>query len=346
MPEIFDRGISCVVRRAVIIGNGASGAEHQCIGLVRALGLTNSHTLHRVNRPNGGFIDIHLRWLSVPIHKKVDFVLRHIQSNWRRLPLPGILSQLLGDSDPLSPDSKPPVPRKGHGLHALIMDEKPVPEADAYRIAALALEDLDREGPLLIVASGRDTISVAAAVKRLAPEATFVVQIQHPRWGLDRFDMVLAPIHDYHILSPTARQEVPKLLLQWITPQQPPDKHVVLTVGALHHADASTLRAAATAWQSELAPLAKPLLIVDVGFPTRYCRYREDLALELLSALKLILSTCGSYRITFSQRTPSQIVNLLTRELGQHPKVFIWDGRGPNPHFGHLAWGGCICGYG
>lgn len=74
----------------------------------------------------------------------MDFVLRHIQSNWRRLPLPGILSQLLGDSDPLSPDSKPPVPRKGHGLHALIMDEKPVPEADAYRIAALALEDLDR----------------------------------------------------------------------------------------------------------------------------------------------------------------------------------------------------------
>jgi hypothetical protein len=46
MPEIFDRGISCVVRRAVIIGNGAAGAEHQCLGLVRALGLSNSYTLH------------------------------------------------------------------------------------------------------------------------------------------------------------------------------------------------------------------------------------------------------------------------------------------------------------
>jgi len=42
----------------------------------------------------------------------------------------------------------------------------------------------------------------------------------------------------------------------------------VLTIGALHHADASTLRAAASAWQSELAPLAKPLLIVNVGGPT------------------------------------------------------------------------------
>lgn len=46
VPEIFDRGISCVVRRAVIIGNGAAGAEHQCIGLVRALGLSKTYTLH------------------------------------------------------------------------------------------------------------------------------------------------------------------------------------------------------------------------------------------------------------------------------------------------------------
>lgn len=43
--------------------------------------------------------------------------------------------------------------------------------------------------------------------------------------------------------------------------------------------------------------------------------------------------------MTFSRRTPTQIVNLITRELGDHPKVFIWDGRGPNPHLGHLAWG-------
>ena len=42
MPEIFDRGLSCVVRRAVIIGNGAPGAEHQCIGLINALGLADN----------------------------------------------------------------------------------------------------------------------------------------------------------------------------------------------------------------------------------------------------------------------------------------------------------------
>lgn len=339
MPEIFDHGISCVVRRAVIIGNGAAGAEHQCIGLVRALGLSNSYSLHRVNRPKGGLLNAYLRWLPVPIHKQLDFLFRHIQSDWRRLPLSSILSRLLGDSGSSSLETRPAQPRVDYGLRALTLDDKPVPEADASRIAALALEDIDRDGPLLVVASGRDTVSVAAAVKKLAPEATFVVQIQHPRWGLDQFDMIVTPLHDYHALSPAARQEVPKLLLPWITPQHPPDKHVVLTVGALHHADASTLRAAATSWQSELASLAKPLLIVNIGGPTRHCRYGEDLALELLSALKLVLTTCGSCRMTFSRRTPTQIVNLITRELGDHPKVFIWDGRGPNPHLGHLAWG-------
>lgn len=35
------------------------------------------------------------------------------------------------------------------------------------------------DGPLLVVASGRDTISVASSVKRLAPENVFVVQVKH-----------------------------------------------------------------------------------------------------------------------------------------------------------------------
>lgn len=37
---------------------------------------------------------------------------------------------------------------------------------------------LSRDGPLLVVASGRDTISIAASIKRLAPENVFVVQVK------------------------------------------------------------------------------------------------------------------------------------------------------------------------
>ena len=43
-----------------------------------------------------------------------------------------------------------------------------------------------REGPLLVVASGRDTASIAAAVKRLASRDTFVIQVYQTLTDLNR----------------------------------------------------------------------------------------------------------------------------------------------------------------
>lgn len=42
----------------------------------------------------------------------------------------------------------------------------------------------------------------------------------------------------------------------------------VLTIGALHQADSVALRRAAFAWHDELAPLPKPLLVVNIGGPS------------------------------------------------------------------------------
>ena len=50
MPEIFEGGVYGVIRRAVIIGNGFPGAENQCIGLVRALGLSQSELFYVSSR--------------------------------------------------------------------------------------------------------------------------------------------------------------------------------------------------------------------------------------------------------------------------------------------------------
>lgn len=46
VPEIFDGRIYGVIRRAIVIGNGFPGAENQCLGLVRALGLSGRHSLY------------------------------------------------------------------------------------------------------------------------------------------------------------------------------------------------------------------------------------------------------------------------------------------------------------
>ncbi|XP_024543424.1 mitochondrial fission protein ELM1 [Selaginella moellendorffii] len=321
-PEIFDRGLSTVVRRAVIIGNGAAGAEHQSIGLVRALGLASSYTIYRVDRPKGEF-NRWLRWLPLGIHKKIDCLVRHLHLVWW---------QRFATSLGFRLQSQKTIGISSAGLSG-------IEAADARKLADLANLESARNGPLLVLAAGRDTVSIAESVKKLAPGATFVVQIQHPRRCLDNFDMVITPVHDYYTLSPAARQEAPRFLIPFLTPHQPPDKRVVLTVGALHLADPSMLRSAAETWHSLLAPLPKPLLIVNIGGPMRCCHYGQDLAQELASKLKRVLSSCGSVRISYSRRTPAKVCDVIQRELGDLPNVHIFDGTGPNPHLGHLAWG-------
>ncbi|PPD72779.1 hypothetical protein GOBAR_DD30321 [Gossypium barbadense] len=285
--EVFEAGIYGIIKRVVVIGNGFSGAENQCIGLVRALGLSGCLTLYRVTRPRGG-INKWLHWLPVSLHKKLDYVIRQIC----------IYS----------------------GVQV---------EARWSKVVPFAVEK---------TASGRDTISVASSIKRLATENVFLVQIQHPRSRLNRFDLVITPQHDYYPLTPHGQRQIPWFLRRWITPRRPPARHVVLTVGALHPADSAALRSAASVWHDELAPLARPLLVVNIGGPTSSCQYGADLAKQLIAMLQNVLWSCGSVRISFSRRTPEKVSKILLKEFSSNPKVYIWDGEGPNPHMGHLAW--------
>ncbi|CAK7341897.1 unnamed protein product [Dovyalis caffra] len=315
---MFETGFHSVIKRAVVIGNGFAGAENQCIGLLRALGLSSRYSLYRVIRPRGA-INEWLHWLPVSVHNKVD----------------NVIGKIYGDSRFIQAKKVMPVLGENCGNNAGLLD---VFEADANQIAKMARDTFDRDGPLLVVASGRDTISVASSIRQLAPENVFVVQIQHPRLNLNRFDLVITPRHDYYPLTPEAQEQIPWFLRSWITPREPPDSNVVLTVGALHQADSAALRIAASFWHEELAPLPKPLLVVNIGGPTRNCQYGEDLAKQLTEMLRNVLWSCGSLRISFSRRTPEKVSKVLLKEFSTNPKVYIWDGRGPNPHMGHLAW--------
>ncbi|XP_015581680.1 mitochondrial fission protein ELM1 isoform X2 [Ricinus communis] len=297
--ETFEGAISGVIRRAVVIGNGFAGAENQCLGLVRALGLFSRHSLYRITRPRGGF-SRWLNWLPVSTHKKVDSLLRSSGDYLRYR---------------VNFNGKKEVPLSSQRC------------ADAKLIAKMARDSFDRDGPILVVASGRDTISIASSIRVLAPEIVFVVQIQHPRSHLNRFDLVITPRHDYYPLTPHAQEQIPWFLRRWITPREPPDRHVVLTEGALHQADSAALRSAASAWGNELAVLPKPLLVVNIGGPTSNCEYGVDLAKQLTVMLQKVLWSCGSVRISFSRRTPERVSKILVKELSNDPKIYIWDGK-------------------
>ncbi|KAG2274481.1 hypothetical protein Bca4012_045543 [Brassica carinata] len=320
VPEIFEQGGSQnVVRRAVVIGNGFPGSENQCIGLARALGLAQNHLLYRVTRPKGG-INEWLHWLPVGFHKKLDFILRHLYL-YSRLMLGSKHSKYIASENGGSV-----------GLSSIL-------EADVNSIVSMARDTYEKDGPLVVIACGRDTVSIASSIRRLASENVFVVQIQHPRSHLNRFDMVITPRHDYYPLTLEAQEQVPRFMRGWITPREPPQDHVVLTTGALHGIDYATLRKSASAWHDEFASLPKPLVVVNIGWPRRNCRYGADLAKQLTDALLSVLGSCGSVRIALSYRTPEKVSRVIFKELGDNPKVFIWNGQEPNPYMGHLAWG-------
>ncbi|VAH47659.1 unnamed protein product [Triticum turgidum subsp. durum] len=95
-------------------------------------------------------------------------------------------------------------------------------EADSKRIVTMVRDTFEKEGLAIVVACGRDTIPYASSVRCLAPDNVFVIQIQHPRYRLDRFDLVVTPRHDYYALTAKGQQEVPWLFRRWITPREPP----------------------------------------------------------------------------------------------------------------------------
>uniref|UniRef100_A0A453BY45 Uncharacterized protein n=1 Tax=Aegilops tauschii subsp. strangulata TaxID=200361 RepID=A0A453BY45_AEGTS len=163
----------------------------------------------RIIRPTGG-INKWLHFLPISLHKMVDQVLRHILSNTTFTTLfQGKLSAPYPVSNVQS-----------LGLSSVL-------EADSRRIVTMVRDTFEKEGLAIVIACGRDTIPYASSVRCLAPDNVFVIQIQHPRYRLDRFDLVVTPRHDYYALTAKGQQGVPWLFRRWITPREPPGPNVV-----------------------------------------------------------------------------------------------------------------------
>ncbi|KAA3462575.1 mitochondrial fission protein ELM1-like isoform X2 [Gossypium australe] len=139
-----------------------------------------------------------------------------------------------------------------HGISHPYSEEPPL-RPIAY-LGGFTLND-EFNMPLLVITSGRVTISITSSTKWLATGNIFVVHIQHPRSRLDRFDLEM-----------------------WITPRRPLDRHVVLTVGALYLVDLVALKSVASVWHDDLAPLVKPFFVDNIREATSSCQYGTDLA--------------------------------------------------------------------
>jgi mitochondrial fission protein ELM1 len=176
------------------------------------------------------------------------------------------------------------------------------------------LDSLEPPWPEVLIASGRQTVASAMAIRRASEGRTFTVQIQNPVVDPALFDVVVTPQHD--------RLKAP---------------NVIVTTGSLNRVTEARLGAAAARFGPRLAHLPRPRLAVMLGGRNRAYRFTRAIARRLGERLAHLSRSEGvGLLVTASRRTDARVMRILREALAGRP-VEIWDGEGENPYYGFLA---------
>jgi len=169
--------------------------------------------------------------------------------------------------------------------------------------------------PDLWIAAGRASLPLSLRVKRWSGGRTFVAQLQDPRLPPSLFDLVIPPRHD-GLTGP----------------------NVVPILGAPHRVTHDTLARGWADFAAALEPLPRPRVAVLIGGKSKAHDLSparaQSMARQVAAAIE---AGGGSLMLTFSRRTPAAAKAAFRAALGALPGQ-IWDGDGPNPYFGFLAF--------
>jgi mitochondrial fission protein ELM1 len=168
--------------------------------------------------------------------------------------------------------------------------------------------------PRLLIASGRQSIAPALAVRRASRRSTFIVQVQNPVIAPRHFDLVVTPRHD-GVRGP----------------------NVMETRGALNRVTPALLANEADRLAPRLAHLPHPRIAVLVGGDNASYRLTPTVMGDAAEALALMARREGAaLLVTPSRRTGRDNEAILRARLDGLPGE-IWDGAGENPYFGYLG---------
>ena len=168
--------------------------------------------------------------------------------------------------------------------------------------------------PELVIATGRQSVAPALAIRKAAGGRARLVQIQNPTVDPARFDLIVTPRHD--------RLHAP---------------NVLSTAGALHRVTAAMLEGESTRLAGRYAHLPRPLVAVLIGGTNRAFRLDATVAGGLGKSLAQLASAEGvGLAVTTSRRTDPAAIGVLREALADVP-ADIYAGDGDNPYFAMLG---------
>jgi mitochondrial fission protein ELM1 len=163
----------------------------------------------------------------------------------------------------------------------------------------------------VLFTAGGSGAAVGAALRKRGRR---VVQVQHPRMDIRKFDLVVANAHD-QLAGP----------------------NVIVVRHALHRARPDVLAAARQVWAPRFAQVRKPLVAVLIGGSNG--RFRLGLpeaeALGVKLAEMAVHDKAGIV-LTTSRRTAPEVRGSLKARV-ESLGGWVWDGQGENPYYGMLA---------
>ena len=168
--------------------------------------------------------------------------------------------------------------------------------------------------PSVLIATGRQTVAPALAIKKSNRGNTFCIQIQNPTIWHDHFDILVVPAHD------RIRRE-----------------NALITIGALNRITKEKLLQPSLKLRSTIDFLPRPLVAVLVGGSNKHYRMTNACTRSLADQLLALSTKRGiGLALTCSRRTSQETEDTLRTILSQSPSWF-WDGKGENPYLGLLG---------
>jgi uncharacterized protein len=162
--------------------------------------------------------------------------------------------------------------------------------------------------PDLVIAVGRRQASVARWIKRQTGGQARLVQFQFPVMPAGFFDLIVSDA--YPATSNVVHAPFPIMRL----PSSP---------------DANDI----AHWQSAFQPLPKPWYTLLIGGPAKPYGLDGKIAEKMLGdVVQRVKRHCGSLLVTTSRRTPSDVIDLLRKEVANIAHLHVWSPTPqPNP---------------